>query len=523
VWNVNIGPTNQNILTNSARLEVYSLTKTLLSFFSNKINVGALRAIILPARTSGETDWVTYIIKAAFGKFGFVYDTDSGAPSFGCTGNGGNYNLSSWAKLVGTGWNVNCYDQAGIVQIGLGLGLNGASTWKYMKPYGFINTTDLIGVGTCNNPFYTSNNTKAVIGNNDANRTAFGNHAFISVTSKNSRIADACAGPHLATESLSDYVDASIEKAGNTDTTTTLYSTYPQYGPGTKDDAKDKAGVTSIDGSATSSSSTSTDKTTASFKATMAKAVVPLTGNAGGVGFTNVDLSKIHNFLTQSNGFSLFYHSYDVSANGSTVTWYLKSGAKLSKIEIVILSTAEDAKNHFQNHLTGYQRPLDEVLVSAPGSISKGELCLVSPPEHQSDGRMVWVRGNVFAHVSAPISIQDLDKTYLKSIDSVFVDGTQAQVPGQAPVQLKPEVKDINAPKQVSVGQEFTVYASVDGSTHSSVDSGKNDVIVLLSADNVQQAFNFRAEKAGKQKLLFAFAHTVTGLVATKEIEVTVV
>lgn len=66
-------------------------------------------------------------------------------------------------------------------------------------------------------------------------------------------------------------------------------------------------------------------------------------------------------------------------------------------------------------------------------------------------------------------------------------------------------------------------FVQVDGSVHSRAYNGGNDTIVFLSANTAMQSFQFRADKAGKEKLLFAFAHTVTGMVVTEEVEIVAV
>ena len=55
----------------------------------------------------------------------------------------------------------------------------------------------------------------------DPRRSAFGNHAFCSLSSQ---ILDACAGPHLGTETLQQYVDAAID---HTTKLNKLYSGLP--------------------------------------------------------------------------------------------------------------------------------------------------------------------------------------------------------------------------------------------------------------------------------------------------------
>jgi hypothetical protein len=133
---------------------------------------------------------------------------------------------------------ANCYDQAGAVE-----SLCGAAgiivEWIYLDPYGFIKPTNLLGYGMCNNPFFLdpASPTKKMMGINDGGRTSFGNHAFSRWSLK---ILDACAGPHVGTESDSEYVDNSI------DDQTTLYRLYSGFRPGKAADMGTCAGVRAL-------------------------------------------------------------------------------------------------------------------------------------------------------------------------------------------------------------------------------------------------------------------------------------
>lgn len=47
---------------------------------------------------------------------------------------------------------VNCYDQAGMLQLAGLLGVpNGKIGWEHKKPFGYLNNTDLVGWGKTNN------------------------------------------------------------------------------------------------------------------------------------------------------------------------------------------------------------------------------------------------------------------------------------------------------------------------------------------------------------------------------------
>jgi hypothetical protein len=155
----------------------------------------------------------------------------SGAPSYGVSYNGGAFLLDSYLKAALTV--VNCYDQAGGIQSLCGA-VGVYLTWYYLEPFGYLKTSNLIGVGSCNNPFFKSNGSKALVAAADPKRTGFGNHAFGGLTDK---VLDACAGPHTGTETKAQYVSASV------DGTAALYK---GWRPGTAADIATHSGVTSV-------------------------------------------------------------------------------------------------------------------------------------------------------------------------------------------------------------------------------------------------------------------------------------
>jgi len=140
---------------------------------------------------------------------GLKYDTYSGASHFLMIK--GRYDASFKLydyinKSIGN--IVNCYDQASAVNVFSAImGTSGEKI--FVKPFGYIKETNLIGEGSCNNPFYNSNGSKKVIDLNSSNRTAFGNHQFYKDKSK--MIFDACAGPHLGTETYNEYLKNSVD------------------------------------------------------------------------------------------------------------------------------------------------------------------------------------------------------------------------------------------------------------------------------------------------------------------------
>jgi hypothetical protein len=142
------------------------------------------------------------------------YDTKKGAPKFVADGYGGVFKLMNYIKKVRKV--VNCYDQAAAVQSLCGC-LGVKVGWIFQDPFGYINTTNLVGVGPCNNPFYADTDAaghylytnKPVVDPGDKNRSGFGNHAFVETASK--YIRDACAGPFVGTDLLRDYLKKAID------------------------------------------------------------------------------------------------------------------------------------------------------------------------------------------------------------------------------------------------------------------------------------------------------------------------
>jgi hypothetical protein len=239
VWQVNgAGLAAPVALDNPARLEWYALLGRPAAFFEPAgVWVEALRFLCSRVGVTGLATPAQVVAKVArycHGSHGVRYDTFHGAPAYGCSGTGGAFQLGAYltaAKPV-----VNCYDQAGALQSLCGA-LGVATNWFYLRPYGFIHTTQLVGVGACNNPFFSNHGSSPTVGVNDRQRSAFANHAFAGLSGA---VVDACAGPHTGNEDRAQYVSAAI------DGTTTLYRLYSNFRPGSVPDILQPDGVTKV-------------------------------------------------------------------------------------------------------------------------------------------------------------------------------------------------------------------------------------------------------------------------------------
>jgi hypothetical protein len=106
---------------------------------------------------------------------------------------------------------VNCYDSAAAVQA-LSGALGVAVTWIFQEPFGYINATMLVGVADpCNNPFFKGAGAKPLEPLDSDHRYQFGNHAYTAASTPKNDIRDACAGPHIGSETNTAYLKASID------------------------------------------------------------------------------------------------------------------------------------------------------------------------------------------------------------------------------------------------------------------------------------------------------------------------
>ena len=158
-----------------------------------------------------------------FYNMGFRYDTKEGAARYWI---GNSFDLSGYLRR--TKQTVCCYDQAyGVVTLGNLLGATAKPVFTGI--FGFIESTDLIGIGTCNNPFFEGDvetqhyvvldDGRIVVRSftvsrdplcaiDELGRSSFGNHMYAFV---NGLIFDACAGPILGTCSHGEYLSTVID------------------------------------------------------------------------------------------------------------------------------------------------------------------------------------------------------------------------------------------------------------------------------------------------------------------------
>jgi len=211
---------------NKPRLEVFFVydNPNMMKFYKDGVWVEALRLLFKKAGVADENEPKTISTKVTeycHSKHGMKYDTELGAPKFMRTiiynsRLGGAFYLRKYIEkknFLGNSYTIlNCYDSAAAVQTLCGaLGVN--TQWIFQDPFGYIIETDLVGVGSCNNPFFSNSrySSEPVTALNDPQRSGFGNHAFVAAIPEKQNIRDACAGPHVGDEDLREYLKETID------------------------------------------------------------------------------------------------------------------------------------------------------------------------------------------------------------------------------------------------------------------------------------------------------------------------
>ena len=200
----------------------------------------ALEFAIVKAGAQGKStdkDALAAITKYLHSGHGLVYDTVEGASRYWIANS---FSATAYINVTnsasGTNF-VNCYDQAyGVATIGNLLGPTTAVVLWHTEPFGYINTTNLVGVGTCNNPFYnmTIQNiyvkdvsaagsvsfdncmppTDLVCSVNDKTRTWFLRHKYVVLDVGGvDYVFDACAGPFCGESTRIDYLNRAIDRS----------------------------------------------------------------------------------------------------------------------------------------------------------------------------------------------------------------------------------------------------------------------------------------------------------------------
>ena len=154
-----------------------------------------------------------------------TYDSTNGKARFI---SGSSFDLTRYISNSGANRLVNCFDQAhALAFLGASLGVD--STISVMDPFGYLNPVPIVGIGVCNNPFFSS--PKATVktqhcDEDDSDREYFIRHCFVV---RNGFVFDACAGPETGANTLASYVASVVDVSTTNELERTYYdrTTWP--------------------------------------------------------------------------------------------------------------------------------------------------------------------------------------------------------------------------------------------------------------------------------------------------------
>ncbi len=333
----------------------------------------------------------------------------------------------------------NCYDMASVAQYLLYLMADYKKAnlkWAYMKPFGYLKETNLIGRGQCNNPFYGNTprwSGSKVVGQTDNKRSGFKNHAFVKIVDTN-RIVDACAGPHYGTETPGAYVTAAV------DTTTPAP---PYYDTGVVADITYHTGVTS------SIVSTNLRENKNVLDEKSRKEFIDV------VGYTEDHLKLAsNNIVSQKWPSPLTCIAFDedwfvgfqetvIDSQEVVKFWRLQKDDQTCEIHIRVSNSG--GKNSHETFIGIGSTHSHPEPIFAKGHKNLGEISA----QYDDESRMVWVKENIVFDVESRNTLVDL-KTIAIWLNSLVSDSELA-----APL---PAIKSvIPSNSVVNVGEDFSV------------------------------------------------------------------
>ena len=536
-WVLECGHGRPIVNLGSSRLEMYGLTPVLPFFFNNQLSVKLLRSFILmysKRRQSwedyfdtGPLDYISWAIYAVMYGYRLSYDTTQGQSRFGMSSSGGTLNLKKWITPADRGEFSNCYDQAALTQVVLGLSPVGRTIWQLMYPFGYIKETFLMGIGRCNNPYFSQPDwgTGLVVTDDRVARSPFFNHVFLSVVSRGNKIADATIGPHIANESLAEYLEATI------DLETRRYDS--ENRPGTANDVVQCDGVVGIVSDIPNLIPTTEETELYCYRDGQPMVMVVAQSseqsgqsrrqrrgnNAVDPRIVNADLPILQK-LMESKG-EVMYYGHSVSKTHSQVEWVIDLQHAKIEIAVSIYGSADEAIKGMQSHLRRFERPaegsLTPSLADFPGETN--QLSTYSSTHGNSpQNTTMWVDGNIFTHITFASTLVNPDRNFIQPLKDHYAAHRQVSLSEQ--VLFLPDVERISAPQRVKKGQSFHVRVQVVNSNVSAVSCGRNNIIMLQKANLEKKEYRFVAVDQGKQELVFAFAHNVTGGVISKSVQV---
>jgi hypothetical protein len=256
-WGLTVDSPGMSVSLGTTFVEVYMLLADPVDMYKGKVPVEALRLLTQKVGVVGKSsaeDVAVAVTRYLHKSHGLSYDVVEGGSAYSVSETGrSSYPVADYALRLHDV--INCYDQAAGVQ-SLAGAVGASIKWLFMQPYGFIKPTHLVGdTEECNNPFYKAVHPQGDVVTNkkkidrmDIHRFGFWNHAFCALPYKKLKdapVLDACAGPHLGSERLEDYINGYIDHDEDVNKQFEKWSGL--HYPGDLSKVDEPEGITSID------------------------------------------------------------------------------------------------------------------------------------------------------------------------------------------------------------------------------------------------------------------------------------
>lgn len=472
----------------ATRLELYWIQSAPGPMFTKGVWVKLYRSLFVALVQNSSTEnlvrqLVNYCFSPTQEGFRKLYDSRRGAAHYGPRNWGGFFDIN---KYFGgsTDW-ANCYDQAGVLQTALGA-FGVYNSWAFQNPFGFINKTDLLGRGLCNNPFYLINNSDKLIGINDPKRTLFGNHVYLVIRGN---VLDACQGPYRGDDSIQSYISQSI------DTVTTLYANQnpPSNFPGTANDVFSAQGITSVESAAMSDT-----HPTSIHSAALKQVLGTLDASTAQADALCFSAPKEGLFLTAfaQSGYQLSYRRIVIGRDGVLVLdslLHAASGLSVSGKVWISSRGDADAREQLLHEVDSVQWPLTAADMHPVAQLGDYAIALGADMEH-----VLWAQHNVFVSLVAmgKNNVLPLAQAIHANIEGALL--TPSQLKRLAVSTLEP------AGQSVAVGQSMTIKFK-QALPWFEFDYSGNGRLEALSV--TPESVEFKGIEAGSVEVTFMVGH----------------
>lgn len=165
---------------------------------------------------SEEIRQAAQIVKYIFERNPPRYDIIDGSTCFTAgTPDDLSLNLNAYIKSLDVHTSVcNCMDLAALVQYHLqSIGIKSVE-FCFMKPFGYLRPTRLMGRGLTKNLLYKTKKSPKENDANNQDHIIFSAHTFCRLGAQN-RVLDACIGPYTGNEDSQEYLDKAIDRRRN--------------------------------------------------------------------------------------------------------------------------------------------------------------------------------------------------------------------------------------------------------------------------------------------------------------------